>query len=142
MQNGESITDPVTRMAIPTLARVLQRNVGAWVAQVFGKPYLTSVDERACRFGEEAIELVQALGVPEEKVLALVEQVYNKPVGDVDDEVGGAFHTLLALCEGIGMNGGAALLTMLDKVWRPEKMERIRAKRATKVGDDTLPALD
>lgn len=80
-----------------------QRATAAWAARTFGGSCMT-LRERAARFAEEAIELVQACGLSEEDVLRLIDYVYNRPVGTITQEAGGVGVTLMALCEVAGVS--------------------------------------
>jgi len=74
-----------------------------WVNDTYGPAWL-NVGERCCRFIEEAIELVQAVGLPKEMVLKLVDRCYNKEKGEIQQELGGASVTLLSLAESLGLS--------------------------------------
>ncbi len=74
-----------------------------WVGDTFGYANLET-EERCKRFVEEAIELAQAEGLTEEQVRAIVSYVYEKPGGEVQQEVGGVGTTLLAYCEAVGIS--------------------------------------
>lgn len=63
---------------------------------VFGE-IVISPHERAMRFGEEAIELLQATGLSSSEVTTLVHYVYGRPVGEVSQEISGTMVTLQAL---------------------------------------------
>ena len=84
----------------------LQQMIIDWARETFGQVALAP-EERARRFLEEAVELVQAQGVPKEHITAIVEHVYNKPPGDVFQEVGGCSVTLLAYCAAVGLSAEA-----------------------------------
>ncbi len=75
-----------------------QTRVIKWVSLIFGVHVLLNKQERSERFIEEAIELVQACGLPEERVGVLLRRVYSRPVGKVGQEIGGVCVTLAALC--------------------------------------------
>lgn len=114
-----------------------QRRVFAWAWNVFGGPVVRDVGERAERFAEEAIELVQALGLSRERVLAVVDHVYAKPPGTLEQEAGQAGVSLLALCESIGLSADACEAAEFERVSCVpfEAMrQRQRAKAAAGVG--------
>jgi hypothetical protein len=54
---------------------------------------------RAMRFYEEASELVQSRGLSREDAHRVVDYVYDRPVGDSQDEIGGSLITLLLLAK-------------------------------------------
>lgn len=74
----------------------IQGLVGQKADLAFGAASMTTT-ERAKRVGEEAIELMQAGGVPLEEAMKLLIYVYGRPVGHINQEVGGVCVTLLAL---------------------------------------------
>lgn len=82
----------------PRAMDVLQREVGAWMRRAFGDRSADSRLERAARFVEEALELGQAAELTRDQVEQLVGYVFDRPVGELEQEVGGAAVTLLAFC--------------------------------------------
>lgn len=86
--------------------------------------------ERAHRFIEESLELVQARGLSREDVLMLVDYVYDRPKGEDTQEVGGVLLTLAALCFAADINMQKCGEDELDRVWK--NIEKIRAKQAAK----------
>jgi NTP pyrophosphatase (non-canonical NTP hydrolase) len=92
----------------------------------------TSVRIRCHRFIEEAIELVQALGVSKEDVLKWVDYVYGRPVGEPKQEVGGVMITLAVLCNEAEIKLDEACAVELHSVFDSARMEKIRAKQRIK----------
>lgn len=88
--------DPLRDRYVTILRNVRQAGIAEWVRRTFGSATMT-LEERAMRFAEEAIELAQAAGLTEERVRAIVAHVYKKPAGEIGSEVGGVGITLLAL---------------------------------------------
>jgi hypothetical protein len=78
--------------------------VGKWAEEAFGGAEANSVPQRALRVLEEAIELAQAAKLDEKLVHDLVKYVYQRPVGEVEQEVSGVSVTLLAFCCAAGLN--------------------------------------
>lgn len=103
-----------------------------WLREVFGPSAEHDVEERALRFGEEALELIQALGVTEHQAEALVKQVFSKEPGEVNQELGGTMVTLATLCAVTGLNAGSAYATEFARCDSAEIKARIRAKHNTK----------
>jgi hypothetical protein len=97
----------------------------------------TNKDERNFRFIEEAIELVQACNMKREDVHALVEYVYNRPIGEPKQEVGGTLVGLSALCTAHKINMAKAAEFELDRAWK--RIDVIRAKHLTKPRNSPLP---
>jgi len=116
-----------------------QDRVWGWVCECFGAPVAYNVREREHRFIEEAIELVQASGCSKEDVLMLVDHVYGRPAGDVAQEVGGVMITLNALCTRRGVDVKKAAMAEYERINRPDTLEKIRLKQATKPKDSPLP---
>jgi hypothetical protein len=81
-----------------------QQRAFEWCRRAFGVSVAENRPERAARFLEEAIELAQVVGLPEEAAARLVRHIYSRPVGEIRQEVGGVSVTLLILCEQLGIN--------------------------------------
>jgi hypothetical protein len=75
-----------------------QGSINDWMHNTFGDKVLFDKKERSHRFAEEAIELLQATGYTKEELQAMIDYVYNRPVGEIRQEVGGTIHCLSALC--------------------------------------------
>lgn len=114
----------------PSQMKKLQINISLWVKRVFGKAMLYDKTERSLRFIEEAVELVQACNLPVEAVLNVVEYVYSRPKGDIEQEVGGVALTLAALCEAQGQCLETAATGELARVHLYEDL--IKAKNKNK----------
>ena len=69
-----------------------------WALRSFGADHVNNVPVRSLRLAEEAVELAQAAGVTKEKMQALVDVVYSRPVGEIDQEIGGVLMTATVLC--------------------------------------------
>lgn len=102
----------------------------------------TDIRERVARFFEEAGETAQAFGMSEEEAIKLVRYSWRRPAGEPTKEVGAAFVTLVSLCIVAGLDAMACAEADLEKLSRPESIERIRAKRATRHGRGPLPGFD
>ena len=68
-----------------------------WAIRCFGHEHVHNIPDRALRLAEEAVELAQAAGIPKDKMLDLVNIVYSRPIGDVEQEIGGVMMTVTAL---------------------------------------------
>ena len=107
-----------------------QRRVVDWARQCFGQDHIKDHRVRALRFVEEALELAQACGLSDNEVRRVLVYVYNRPTGDIHQEVAGTMLTLAVLADlhGVDMLGqGEAELV---RCW--SKTERIRAKDQAK----------
>jgi len=69
-----------------------------WAVRSFGWDHVYNMPIRSLRVAEEAVELAQALGVPKEKMIELVNIVYERPQGTPDEEIGGVLMTINVLC--------------------------------------------
>lgn len=115
-----------------------QSRVKEWVLACFGKKIAADKVERSHRFYEEATELVQARGMTREDAHVLVDYVYDRPVGEVAQEVGGVMITLAAMCNTDDINFAEQGEVELKRVWA--KVEQIRAKQAAKPKNSPLPS--
>ena len=107
-----------------------QKGVYAWVMSAMGQDVLWSETERNRRFIEEALELVQACGMPKDDAFALVEYVYSRPKGEKSQEVGGVMITLSALCSVQNINLIEAAETEYQRIWN--NIDKIRKKHNSK----------
>ncbi|CDN93505.1 hypothetical protein [Agrobacterium tumefaciens] len=114
-----------------------QDGVAQWMLECFGPAVIADKTERADRFIEEALELVQSVGYPGERVLALLSYVYGRSIGEPAQEVGGTMVALAAFCISHDIDMDEASKTELARVWT--KIEAIRAKQAAKPTGSALP---
>ena len=119
------------------VAKNLQCRVQPWMLACFGEEIASDRIERNHRFIEEALELVQANGCTVDEAHQLVDYVFNRPVGDPHQEVGGVMITLAALCLASGLDMEKAGEDELARIWT--KVETIRAKQAAKPKHGPLP---
>lgn len=109
-----------------------QKRVFQWVTHAFGKTKAESLQERNRRFFEEAIELVQALGMTKDECTYLVDYVYGRDVGEVGQELGGVSVTLHALAEAAGHSLDSRGEEELARVWTC--VDKIRTRNLAKMG--------
>lgn len=115
-----------------------QQGVDAWMQACFGEPIKSDQLERADRFCEEALELVQTMpGFNAERAHALVDYVFGRPVGERGQEVGGVMVCLAALCNTVGLSVQEQADRELERIWT--KVEAIRAKQKRKPTGSALP---
>ncbi len=86
------------------MSNALTRIATDWAIRCFGKEHVLNRAIRGLRTLEEAAELAQALGVPEDKAAKCIQTVYSRPVGDPEQEIGGVLQTLAVLCESMGVD--------------------------------------
>lgn len=116
-----------------------QERVTAWLFKCFNQQIATNIEERADRFIEEAFELVQSNGYNPDRVAVLRDYVWSRKIGDPAQEVGGVMVTLACYCYAAGLNMHNSAETELTRILRPESIEKIRAKQASKPTGSALP---
>lgn len=117
-----------------------QQRVVKWALSCFGAKVRANKTERDYRFIEEALELVQARGnLSKADITRVMDDVYEKPPGDVFQEVGGTMTTLAALCATAKDRDEHQIDMMeageieLSRIWGD--MPKIREKQKKKVRD-------
>lgn len=118
-----------------------QQRVQAWVLHCFGEEVASDKRERFHRFFEEATELVQSLGCTADEAHQLVDYVFGRPIGEPVQEAGGVMVTLATLLEVNRINMAAAGEQELARICKPEVVEKIRTKQATKPKHGPLPGV-
>lgn len=126
-------------MGLPAGFYGFQYQVFIWVRDVFGIKIALDKKERGHRFIEEAIELAQACGSTKQEVLDLVDYVYSRPVGEVDQEIGGVQLTLAALAHAYNLSIGVCGTLELERVNTPEIKAKVKAKHLSKPANSSLP---
>lgn len=81
---------------------------------------------RAMRVLEEALELAQAERVTVEEASIIQKQVYDKPAGDPQSELGGVMTTVIAYAEIAGYSAEDAFWTEFQRIMDPKMMEKVR----------------
>jgi NTP pyrophosphatase (non-canonical NTP hydrolase) len=109
-----------------------QIDVGAWLQKVFSHEAMFDYTERNSRFLEEALELVQALGYDREKAHVLVDYVFDRPVGEKRQELGGVMVSLGILSYVNSMHMWDEGLFELNRINKPEVIEKIKEKQKSK----------
>ena len=107
-----------------------QARLNTWVVDAFGQENAENIVERNNRFLEEAIELVQSTGMSRRNVKKMVDYVFERDVGGVEQEVGGVMTTLAALCTATGVDMDEAKEKELARTIL--KTDRIKEKNLTK----------
>jgi hypothetical protein len=125
-------------MTITAKRELFQTRVLSWMMECFSNDVCRDGTERNHRFLEESLELVQARGCTRSEAHQLVEYVFDRPIGEPFQEVGGVMVTLAALCAAGDLNMDAAAEAELARIWT--KIDQIRAKQAAKPKHSPLPA--
>jgi NTP pyrophosphatase (non-canonical NTP hydrolase) len=107
-----------------------QKRAINWCMECFSMDILRDRVERNHRFLEEALELVQSLGCSQSEANGLVNYVYGRQQGDVNQEVGGVMVTLAALCFAADLDMHEAGEKELQRIW--PIIDQIRVKQETK----------
>ncbi len=111
-----------------------QFQIRKWVESRLGRTAMDS-HERAMRFLEESLELAQAVGVDELEARRLLNSVWVKPKGVVEQEVGGVGTTLLGLCASLDLDMLAAFDKEIERIDNlPAEKFRIRQEENARVG--------
>lgn len=105
-----------------------QYRVWLWICDAFGQD---SVQQRALRMLEEAIEAYQAACGEREQAHALIDYVFNKPAGTLQQELGGLGVTILGLAETARLSADAAERTEVARVLSLP-LEHFRKRNAAK----------
>jgi hypothetical protein len=110
--------------------RAFQNSVDLWLKACFGSTIAMDKTERNHRFLEESLELVQATGCTASEAHQLVDYVFNRPIGEIAQEIGGVANTFAALCSAQQLDMQDCADKEMIRVW--EKIDAIRAKQASK----------
>jgi hypothetical protein len=111
--------------------------VSEWLLKTFGEDSLSRFN-RALRFLEEAIELVQAEGLLVEEAQKLLEYVYSRPLGSPPQEAGGVGLALLAYCESIGYSADHLETDEIERVLALDP-DHFRKRQAEKIAAGVAP---
>lgn len=114
-----------------------QSRVASWMGVCFGSDISKDCVERNHRFLEEALELVQACECTASEAHQLVDYVFNRPVGEKGQEVGGVKVTLAALCSAQSIDHDLEGERELLRIWT--KIGQIQLKQALKPKHSPLP---
>lgn len=115
----------------------LQNAVNRWMRDCFVTPDAMTLEQRAFRFGEEANELLQASGISREDAHRLVDYVYDREIGAIEQEIGGVGVTLLGVAEVANITAQVAIERELHRCI--QNTEKIREKDRQKPKRSPLP---
>jgi len=136
--NCDCEREPAALASAP-VADTFQGRVQPWMMDCFGPTISADRQERNHRFIEEALELIQACGATASEAHQLVDYVFNRPLGEPRQEVGGVMVTLAALCLANGLDMHQAGDIELTRISAPAIRDKIRAKQANKPKHSPLP---
>lgn len=75
-----------------------------WALRCFGVEHCDNLALRSQRTLEESAELSQSLGLSRENAHKTIDAVYDRPVGEPQQEIGGILHTVGILCESMSVD--------------------------------------
>lgn len=107
-----------------------QNRVAPWMQACFGPEISADRNQRNERYLEESLELVQSLGYQREQAYRMVDYVFDRPIGETTQEVGGVRVTLAALCLAAGIDEDECAEKELARIW--VKIPEIREKQKEK----------
>lgn len=93
-----------------------QQRVAEWAIAAFGEAHVQSLPQRGIRLLEEAIEAAQAAGCGRKMCQKLVDYVFDRPAGELKQEIGGVGLTLLALSYAADISADDAEAAELERV--------------------------
>lgn len=111
--------------------RDFQERVRMWFGACFGFAMLKKRKRRLFAFFEEATELIQSGGLTREEAHAMVDHVFNRPVGHFPQEVAGAMTTLCTVANAFDINLEEVAEAELKRIWGAIPL--IQAKQAEKL---------
>jgi hypothetical protein len=114
-----------------------QRAVGRWMRECFRSETAMTIEQRGFRMLEEANELAQSCGVTQAEAHRLVDYVYSRPAGLIEQEVGGVMVTVAGLCEAANLTLEVAAERELGRCIK--NTEKIREKDLAKPARSALP---
>lgn len=101
----------------------------SWSRQVFGDQlWKLNPRIRTLRLLEEVLELAQANGVTPKQAAAVHAQVFSRPVGEPEKELGGVMITLACYCSTARADPEAAFLTEFGRIMDPTVIARVRSR--------------
>lgn len=123
-------------VTLGTARLIRQHEVAAWCVAAFGADQSASVPQRALRLLEEAVEAYQAACDFQDfdaKAIAhaLIDYVFSRPAGTLDQELGGIGVTVLALAEAANLDADVCEVNEIRRVMS-KPLEYFAARNAAK----------
>ena len=109
-----------------------QARVAAWILETFGIEFLRNGHERTLRLIEEVVELAQAAGIEKDVVHRVIDYVFSRPVGTVEQEIAGSMVTLYGAATAFGVDAQGELEKELTRINTPEVKDRCRRRQDEK----------
>lgn len=117
----------------------LQIAVRSWLLKVFNTKTIRDPLIRTDRFLEEAFELAQAIGYPAERANQILDYVYSRHKGDLQQEIGGTVLTLAALANSLALDLEEEGYRELTRINHPEIIQKIQEREAIKLNGYKSP---
>lgn len=111
-------------------ATTFQSRFQTWVITALGEEEALCRLQRNHRLLEETLELVQAAQLSRSDAHHLVDYVYDRPFGEIRQEVGGVITTLAAFCSAYAIDMMEAGEAELARVWA--NIDKVRDKQRQK----------
>lgn len=109
-----------------------QVRVDEWMLRCFGLSIAKDLVERSQRLLEEVLELIQTGPLTRESVHAMVDYVYDRPLGDRRQELGGVMVTLATYASAAELSLTECGEQELSRIQSPEVMDGIYHKQLHK----------
>src|SRR5262245_8584190 len=93
-----------------------QARVHQWCAAAFGNDHATSTEQRGLRLAEEAIEAAQAAGCDPTTLHKLIDYVYSRQSGNLEQELGSVGLCVLAMAASAGVSADACEMKECQRV--------------------------
>lgn len=93
-----------------------QRRVAQWCADAFGVEHASNIEQRGLRLAEEAIEAAQSAGCNPMTLHKLIDYIYAKPPGFLQQELGGVGLCVLAMANAAGFDADDEEITEINRV--------------------------
>lgn len=106
-----------------------QSQAGAWMGTAILPSRNSAIITRGDRLAEEVFELLQSQHYPRERLRMLEDYVFNRPIGEPGQEMGGVMLTLACYGEVAGLNMHLEGYRELARVNRPDVIARIKKKQ-------------
>ncbi len=154
LADGRSMFDVDVRDVEPFSAAPseasFQDEVSEWIKTCFPADVCDDMRERGDRVLEEVLELLQSHGYDRRRVAPLVQYVYERPVGEPKQEMGGVMVTLAAYARAARLGMYACANEELSRIRSVEVIAKIRKKQELKraihsevgAGEGGLPVFD
>jgi hypothetical protein len=114
----------------------LESRVESWVASRCGRDQM-SVQNRAIRLLEEAVEVCQSAGISRDMIVRQVDHVFARPAGEIIQEVGGVAVCLLGLCAALKTKFSSAAMAEIERI-EAKPVEEVRGSLARKADADLV----